>query len=120
MQSWCAVHGDRVVFASVERGSHMYGVLREWGEVVVNFPGAESFNRCMRSIEHNGWDEDEIESAGLRAERARQVDAPEIGECPLSLECRLLWEHEAGPGRSLGRRLALLRAWVPMTDYRSE
>lgn len=49
----------------------------------------------MRSIEHNGWDEDEIESAGLRAERARQVDAPEIGECPLSLECRLLWEHEA-------------------------
>ncbi len=60
MQSWCAVHGDRVVFASVERGSHMYGVLRERGEVVVNFPGAESFNRCMRSIEHNGWDEDEI------------------------------------------------------------
>ena len=120
MQSWCAVHGDRVVCASVERGSHMYGVLREWGEVVVNFPGAESFNRCMRSIEHNGWDEDEIESAGLRAERARQVDAPEIGECPLSLECRLLWEHEAGTGRGLGRRSALLRAWVPMTDYRSE
>ena len=30
MQSWCAVHGDRVVFASVERGSHMYGVLRAW------------------------------------------------------------------------------------------
>lgn len=100
MQSWCAVHGDRVVFASVERGSHMYGILRERGEVVVNFPGAESFNRCMRSIERNSWDEDEIEASGLRAERARQVDAPEIAECPLSLECRLLWEHEAGPGSS--------------------
>ena len=98
MQSWCAVHGDRLVFASVERGSHMYGILKERGEAVVNFPTAECFNRCMRSIEHNGWDE--IESSGLTGERACEVDAPRIAECPLSLECRLPWEHEAAPGSS--------------------
>ncbi len=100
MESWCAVHGDRIVFASVERGSHLYGILRERGEAVVNFPTAGCFNRCMRTIELNGWDEDEIESAGLTAERAVEVDAPRVAECPLSLECRVLWEHEAGPGSS--------------------
>lgn len=100
MQSWFAVHGDRIVFASVEWGSHMYGILRDKGAVVVNFPGAECFNRCMKSIGHNGWDEDEIAACGLTAEPAGEVDAPEIGECPLSLGCELLWEHEAGPGSS--------------------
>lgn len=100
MQSWCAVHGDRVIFASVERGSHMYGILRDSGGVVVNFPTAEVFNRCMRSIEHNGWDEDEIAAVGLTAEQAKEVHAPRITECPLSLECTLLWEHEAAPGSS--------------------
>ena len=100
MQSWCAVHGDRVLFMSVERGSHMYGILRERGAVVVNFPTAEIFNRCMRSIEHNAWDEDEIAASGLTAEAAKEVDAPRIAECPLNLECELMWEHEAAPGSS--------------------
>ena len=100
MQSWCAVHGDRVLFMSVERGSHMYGILRERGAAVVNFPTADTFNRCMRSIEHNDWDEDEIAACGLTAEAGGEVDAPRIAECPLSLECRVLWEHEAGPGSS--------------------
>lgn len=100
MQSWLAVHGDRIVFASVERGSHMYGILRDKGAVVVNFPGADCFNRCMRSIEHNGWDEDEIGASGLRLETYDGVDAPGIAECPLSLMCEMLWEHEAGPGSS--------------------
>lgn len=28
------------------------------------------------------------------------MDAPRIAECPLSLECTVLWEHEAGLGSS--------------------
>lgn len=100
MQSWCAVYGDRVLFMSVERESHMYGILRERGAAVVNFPTAETFNRCMRSIEHNSWDEDEIAACGLTAEPGKEVDAPRIAECPLNLECEVLWEHEAGPGSS--------------------
>ena len=100
MQSWLGVHGDRLVLMSVERGSHLYGILKERGEAVVNFPTAGSFNRCMRSIGGNGWEEDEIESAGLTAEWAREIDAPRVAECPLSLECRVLWEHEGAPGSS--------------------
>lgn len=100
MQSWCGVHGDRVMFMSVERDSHMYGVLRETGVAVVNFPTAETFNRCMRSIEHNGWDEDEISECGLTMEDGHLVDAPRIAECPLCLECELMWEHDAAEDSS--------------------
>ena len=64
----------------------------------MNFPTAESFHKCMRTIQHNGWDEDEIAAAGLTAEPSRLVNAPRIAECPLSLECRCLWERELEPG----------------------
>lgn len=98
MQSWCALHGDHMLFAGVDKGSHLFRIVREAGELAVNFPTAAVFHRCMRTIEHNGWDEDEIAAAGLTAEPSRVVNAPRIAECPLSLECRCLWEREPEPG----------------------
>lgn len=97
MQSWCTIHGDHLLFAGVDKGSHMYGIALHTGELVANFPSADIFNRCMLTIDRNRWEDDEIEAAGLTAEPSLVVSAPRIAECPLSLECRYLWEHDLEP-----------------------
>lgn len=101
MQSWCTFHGSHVLFAGVDKGSHMYRIAGSSGELVVNFSSAQIFNRCMLTVEHNRWEDDEIAAAGLTAEPSLVISVPRIAECPLSLECRYLWEHDLDPGGNM-------------------
>lgn len=97
MQSWCTFTGEEgfhCIFSSVHKGGHMYASLKERGCCVVNFPSKGVFMKCMATIEHNGYDQDEITASGLTAEPAGKINAPRIKECFLNLECELEWEHD--------------------------
>ena len=101
MQSWSTFVGDSGEFicllGSVSKGGHMLQSLRETGCCVLNFPSKDMMNRCMKTIERNQLEADEITVAGLTAEPAKAVNAPRIAECFLNIECELLWEHEHFP-----------------------
>lgn len=54
--------------------------------------------RCMRTIENNGLETNEITASGLTAVPAKKVNAPMVEECFLNLECEFEWEKELVPG----------------------
>jgi len=102
MQSWSTFVGDAGEFicllGTVSKGGHMLQALRETGCCVLNFPSGDVLDLCMKTIENNQAEADEITAAGLTAEPAVAVNAPRIAECFLNIECELLWEHEHFPG----------------------
>lgn len=101
MQSWCAFDGSEgfhVLFAAVNKHSHMYASILKSGAFVVNFPSKDVFMRCMATIQNNDMEQDEITSSGLTAVPASKVRAPLIQECFLNLECELAWSREMVAG----------------------
>lgn len=101
MQSWlCFTNEDGFycIFGSVNRHKHMYQTLKQRRALVINFPSADNYKACYRTIRHNRMEDDEIIAAGLTAEPAGMVDAPRIRECALNLECEFVWEKELVPG----------------------
>lgn len=102
MQSWACFNGDPngfyAILSSVNKAGHLYQTIKEKGEAVLNFMSAGLYDRCMATIQNNGFDDDEITASGLTAEPSTCVAAPRIKECFLNLECRYLWEKEIKEG----------------------
>jgi len=104
LQSWACFNGDQngfyAILSNVNKAGHLYQTLKEKGEVVLNFPSADVYPMCMKTIGNNGFGDDEIVLSGLTAEPAPTVDAPRIKECFLTLDSRFLWEREITEGSS--------------------
>lgn len=102
MQSWTTFTGGKngfyAIVSYVNKYGHLYQTLHETGEAVINFMSADLYDKCMATIRHNGFDDDEITEAGLTAVKAEKVNAPMIEECFLNLECKLKWEKEIAEG----------------------
>lgn len=103
LQSWGSFVGANAndficILSKVSKHGHMYQSLKETGVCVLNFPSKDIYDRCIKTIGHNGMDDDEITQAGLTAEPAKKVNAPRIRECHLNIECAFLWEHELMEG----------------------
>lgn len=101
MQSWCTFTGNEgyhCLFSCVHKSEHMYASILAKKHFVVNFPSRDVFIRCMKTIENNRYEVDEIAASGLTAVPAKQVNAPMVEECFLNLECELEWEKELVPG----------------------
>lgn len=64
--------------SAVSKSGHMYQSLKETGVCVLNFPSYDIYDRCIKTIEHNEFETNEITAAGLTAERAVKVNAPRI------------------------------------------
>lgn len=98
LQSWSTFIGDSgefiCIIGSVSRQGHLYQTLNEKKCCVLNFPSRDVYDKCTRTIEHNGFDDDEITMSGLTTEKGVTVNAPRIKECFLNIECELLWDHE--------------------------
>lgn len=97
MQSWSTFVGEEgyyCIFGSVNKNSHMYQSIKETKELVINFPSKEYFLKCMKTVENNNFDQDEITASLLTKEPSSMVNAPRIKECFLNLECKYVWEHE--------------------------
>ena len=105
LQSWASFVGNGpdhyiCILGKVNRRGHMYQSLKETKVCVLNFPSNDVYPRCVKTIGHNSFDEDEITAAGLTVENASTVNAPRVKECFLNLECEYLWEHELVEGSS--------------------
>jgi flavin reductase (DIM6/NTAB) family NADH-FMN oxidoreductase RutF len=102
LQSWtaftpCGKDDFACVMSQVSKDGHMYKSLKETGVCVLNFPTLDIYERCVKTINDNGDETDEITAAGLTAEPATKVNAPRIKECFLNIECEFMWEHELFP-----------------------
>ena len=102
LQSWStftATGGEYIcLLGSVSKSQHLYQTLKETKCCVLNFPSKDIYDKCLKTIDNNDFDKDEITASGLTAEKAVKVNAPRVKECFLNVECELLWEHEIVPG----------------------
>jgi flavin reductase (DIM6/NTAB) family NADH-FMN oxidoreductase RutF len=89
------------VLASVNKNKHMYKSIKEKGDLVINIPSIEIYDKCTKTIQNNDFDDDEITKSGLTVEKAGMVNAPMIKECFLNLECKYLWEKEIKEGQNI-------------------
>ncbi len=98
LQMWTSFVGDNgefiCILGSVSKHGHLYQSLKETNCCVLNFPSKDIYDKCLKTIEHNDFENDEITMAGLTAEKAVSVNAPRIAECFLNIECEFLWECE--------------------------
>lgn len=91
--TWSCFSGDGGGFFAIMPGlmrhTHTYrNILRE-KEFCVNFIDASHYESCIKTIEHNAEDIDELQDAGFTEEPAAAVKAPRIREAFLSFECTL-------------------------------
>ena len=98
LQSWACFNSNHAVLSSVNKSGHLYQTIKETNVVVLNFPSADVYDLCVKTIENNGYDDDELALSGLTSEPAVIVNAPRIKECFLNLECRFLWDKEIAEG----------------------
>lgn len=91
--SWSAFSGDGGGFYAVMPGlgmhTHTYkNILRE-KEFCINFIAPQYYDSCIKTINENGDDINELAAGGFTAESSKTIKAPRIREAFLSLECSL-------------------------------
>ena len=86
------------LFPRSAKYGHLYQTLHEAGDAVINFMSADLYDKCVSSCKNNGFEIDEIKTAGLTSVKAEMVNAPLIDECFMNLECRFRWEREIVEG----------------------
>ena len=93
MQSWTTFTGGKngyfAIVSAVSKYGHLYQTLHETGEAVINFMSADLYDKCMSTCKNNGFETDEIKTAGLTSVKAEMVNAPLIDELPMALECKV-------------------------------
>ncbi|MCE5235282.1 MAG: flavin reductase [Clostridiaceae bacterium] len=89
--AWQCFAGDGEAYHAVVAGLSLRGhtyqnILRE-KEFCINFLSAAQYDACIKTIEENGAENDELLSAGLTPEEGKTVKAPRVKEAFLTLEC---------------------------------
>ena len=74
----------------ISSGNDSHDMIRESGECVVNLPTTALTDIVVGIGNTSGATTDKFTHFGLTAQPAEKVDAPLIGECHASFECRLI------------------------------
>ena len=74
---------------AVRESRYTHELLQASGEFVVNVPSRDLWRAVDLCGVISGRDGDKFAHAGLSRERAREVEAPLVAECPLNIECRV-------------------------------
>lgn len=69
--------------------NHSFEMARKSKECVINIPTIELANTVVGISNCSGSDVDKFEKFNLTSQQASEVEAPLIGECYASLDCRL-------------------------------
>jgi len=96
LHSWGCFGGDDKGYYSMLmmlKTYHTYENILRTEEWCINFPSFEQEKQCMRTIEENDPENDEIMDSGLTIESSREIQTPRIGECLINLECQLEWHR---------------------------
>ncbi|MGV6871805.1 flavin reductase family protein [Pseudochelatococcus sp. B33] len=73
----------------ISAGNHSFGLIRGSRECVINLPTTALTDTVVRIGNTSGAEIDKFAEFGLTAQKAEKVEAPLIGECHASFECRL-------------------------------
>ncbi len=98
------------VAVAVRESRYTHELLQASGEFVVNIPGRGLWRAVDLCGVVSGRDSDKFARAGLTREKASEVQAPLVAECPLNIECRVsaslpLGSHTLFVGRVLAVHL---------------
>ena len=81
--------GPPMTYVSIRPERYSHHMILERGEFVINLPTQAIVRATDLCGVKSGRDGDKFALAGLTAEPSALVAAPGIGECPVSLECRV-------------------------------
>ena len=73
----------------ISSGNHSHEMIRASGECVINLPTTAMTDTVVGIGNTTGAQVDKFSRFDLTAQEANEVDAPMIGECHASFECRL-------------------------------
>lgn len=105
LHAWSAFSGDSGGFFAILTGllrhTHTYQNILRDKEFCVNFLNPDYYESCIKTIQHNGEDDDELLMGGFTADPAKTVKSPRIREAFLTYECTLEGESDlSGAGVS--------------------
>lgn len=83
-------------YISVRKSRYSYDIIKNSGEFVLNIPTSKIVRELDYCGIYTGGKVDKFEKCGFTKEASNEVSAPCIGECPLSLECRVTDITELG------------------------
>ena len=91
--AWSCFHGDKTAFFAVMgnlyQHTHTYANIQREGCFCINFLPMSAYDRLVRTIHHNDYEEDEFAAGNFTLSKARSVYAPVIEEAFISMECTL-------------------------------
>jgi flavin reductase (DIM6/NTAB) family NADH-FMN oxidoreductase RutF len=73
----------------VRPSRHSFDIIKESGEFVINLVPATLAKTADFCGVYTGKKVDKFEKCSLTKEKASKVSAPLIGECPISIECKV-------------------------------
>lgn len=85
-----------ITYISVRPERYSYGLIKNSGEFVINLTTSAMCKEVDFCGVRSRRDIDKLEKCGFHAVPAREVSAPIIEECPVSLECRIIEEKPLG------------------------
>ena len=89
--AWCGITNTvpPKTYISVRPSRHSFDIIKESGEFVINLVPAALAKTADFCGVYTGKKVDKFEKCGLTKERGSKVSAPLIGECPISIECKV-------------------------------
>lgn len=123
MDSWLCFSSENdfyCIFGSVNKYSHMYEIVKNQRQLVINFPDKDVLDKCMSTIQNNFYDKDELSLAGLSYHSGSKVNAPVVEECFLNLECEVAWEKPLFDGGDhFAVCVKIVNVWFDEEHYNS-
>lgn len=93
LHAWSTFSGDKGGFYAVMTGlmqcTHTYKNILRDKEFCINFLDPGYYDNCIKTIEQNNEEEDELAIGGFTPESAKVVKPPRIKEAFLTYECTL-------------------------------
>ncbi|MBO5338373.1 MAG: flavin reductase family protein [Clostridia bacterium] len=89
--AWCGITNTvpPKTYISVRPSRYSYEILKEKKEFVINLTPSSLAKKADWCGTYTGRKVDKFEKCSFTKEKATKVDAPMIGECPISIECRV-------------------------------
>lgn len=89
--AWCGITNTvpPKTYISVRPSRYSYDIIKQSGEFVINLVPSTLAKTADFCGIYTGKKVDKFEKCGLTKEKASKVNVPLIGECPISIECKV-------------------------------
>lgn len=96
--AWCGLVNTKppMTYVSVRPSRYSYELIKRTGELAINLAPATLAASVDRAGVYTGRKVDKWKKFGFTREEAKEISAPLVAECPISLECRVVEEKPLG------------------------